>query len=48
MKDKHDVTYRWILKKKKKDTSDVTKQKQTHRLKNQTYGYKGETMGVEG
>ena len=34
--------------KKKKDTSDVTKQKQTHRLKNQTYGYKGETMGVEG
>ena len=31
--------------KKKKDTNELTKQKQTHILREQTYGYKGKGWG---
>ena len=37
----YDITYMWNL--KKNDTNElITKQKQTHRLREQTYGYRGE------
>ena len=32
----------WIIKKKKNDTNELTKQKEAHRLKEQTYGCQGE------
>ena len=31
---------------KRNDTNELTKQKQTHRLRDRTYGYQGDRMGV--
>ena len=39
-KDKYDITYMWNVKKKKMiQINLLTKQKQTHRDRKQTYGY---------
>ena len=35
----------WIIKKKKNDTNELTKQKEAHRLKEQTYGCQGGRIG---
>ena len=35
----HDIPYMWNL--KRKDTNELTKQKETHRLRKQTYGCRG-------
>ena len=37
------ITYMWNL--IKSDTNELTKQKQTHRSQNQTYGYQKGTWG---
>ena len=47
-KDKyHDMPYMWNLKKKKKmiQMNLYTKQKQTHTLRKQTYGYQRQKLG---
>ena len=44
-KDKYDITYMWSLK-KKIQMNLFTKQKQTHRLGKQTYGYQSGKVGV--
>ena len=41
----HDITYMWNLRKKMIQTNLFTKQKQTHRLREQTYGYSGVGKG---
>ena len=38
----YDVTYMWNL---KNNTNEYTKQKQTHRLRKQTYGYQRGKVG---
>ena len=44
-KDKYDITYMWSLKKKIQKNL-FTKQKQTHRLGKQTYGYQSGKVRV--
>ena len=44
----HDVSYMWNLKKKMIKMNLFTKQKQTHRLQKQTYGYQRGKVGGEG
>ena len=41
----YDITYMWNLAKKKIQMNSFTKQKQTHRSQNQTYGYQRGNMG---
>ena len=45
----YDITYMWNLKKKKIQMNLFTKQKQNHKLREQTYGYqRGEGEGYLG
>ena len=40
----YDILYMWNLK-KKNDTNVLTEQKETHKLKEETYGCSGERLG---
>ena len=39
----YDITYKWNL--RRNDTDELTKQKQTHKLRELTYSYQRERVG---